>query len=360
MERIAAIVLASVMLTACGGDGTNPFIQDTTVTDPTTPTDPTNPIADGRLPPGTVSPKPNAGIHRSEKRGEVAGEDYGNGFATNVKYDAKNGTFDIDGLGFDGANIYKRGVNVSSLGPAHSAYAVYEAAALYPDSITGTPINQFTHRAIYGADAAGTVEFAIVRTGAYVGYGFGGFVYQRNGSVVLPATGQATYSGDYAAVRDFKNRGGLESADGTIRGDIDFNDFNAANGLRGDAVKAAVTERHIYDINGKDITESVLDALTVEYGIKYAKLPVLTFKIGPGVMDDNGEITGDAFSTLGTPDGDKIYENGKYYAVMSGNHTDADTSDDKIVGVIVTESTEDKRFKNVTVRETGGFIVARQ
>ncbi|MBK8440173.1 MAG: hypothetical protein IPL38_12055 [Rhodobacter sp.] len=60
---------------------------------------------------------------------------------------------------------------MASLGP----YQVYEAAAVVNDPLTLRPIPQFQHRLIAGVSTSGQTEFAIVRTGAYAGYGFGGF-----------------------------------------------------------------------------------------------------------------------------------------------------------------------------------------
>ena len=64
----------------------------------------------------------------------------------------------------------------------------------------------------------------------------------------------------------------------------------------------------------------------------------------------NGEITGEAFSTAAG----ETFESGNYYAVMSGDHR----TGGELVGVIVVEA-DDPRGHNITVRETGGFIVNR-
>ncbi|MFN6978608.1 MAG: hypothetical protein ACK4OP_10825, partial [Gemmobacter sp.] len=215
-RSLLPLAAAAFVLVACDG---NPFGPQ-----PTTPTDPTDPGGGGitsprTLPPGTTSPTRDTRITRFEPRENTTG----NGFVTDVSYDAATDTFTVDNLGFDGDNTYSRGRRVGSLGP----YAVYENADVFNDPLTGAGIGQFTHRAIYGVSRSGQTEFAIVRTGAYTGYGFGGFVYQRNGSVELPTSGQANYRGAYSALRDFEGRGGMELATGTMRVAIDFNDFNA-------------------------------------------------------------------------------------------------------------------------------------
>lgn len=315
---------ALALVAACDGD---PFA-------PTT--DDGGPV----LPPGTSDPTAASPITRTE---EV--DDSGNGFAEGMSYDKDTDTFTVDGLAFDGANVYTRDAAVPDLGP----FAVYEARDVIQDPETGTDIPQFLHKAIYGVDPDGDVSFAIVRTGAYVPYGYGGWIYSRKGGVELPTTGQASYSGDYAALRDFNGRGGLEYATGTMNVAIDFRDFNDGNGVQGQ-----VTDRRILDINGNDITDTVLAALNTKYKASATELPVLNFKVGPGVTTKAGEMTGELNSYIVNGDGglDQL-EDGKYYAVLSGKKAG------KIVGVLVVEG-DDPRFKGVTARETGGFILVRK
>ncbi len=341
----------ALILSACGG--TNPFREEPVVTpvvepDPDTGT----PIAGDRtLPPGTSSPSAATGLFRREPTSD---EDAGNGTLQTITR-LPNDTFAVTGLAFDGGNTYTRTGPVTSLGP----YAVYEAANLYPDQVTNTAINQLTHRALYGVSPTGDVGFAIVRTGAYVGYGFGGFVYQRNGSVTLPTTGQATYAGAYAGLRDFDGVGGLEYSTGTMRIDIDFDAFTGQTGAAQAAVKGSVTNRQIFDINGNPVTRTILDALEAEHGLQYDSLPAIIFEIGPNVMDSNGEIVGNHANSLNTSTGAIEFETGQYYAILSGDVTQGTASN--IVGIIVTTSTADERFTgDVTVRETGGFILGRQ
>lgn len=296
--------------------------------------------SDRVLPPGTASPSPATNIFRREARNT----DNGNGFAEGIRYNAADDTFFVDGLAFDGANTYQRGTPVGQLGP----FAVYEADAIYNDDRTGAPINQFGHRAVYGVSTSGNTEFALVRTGAYTGYGFGGFVYQRTGSVTLPTSGQATFSGDYAGLRDFSNAGGLEYTRGAMTVDIDFNDFND-----GYAVKGRVENRSIFDLNGNDITATVLAALSDKTDRQQTQLPTLLFRVGPGVLDLNGEILGTLDSTVVDGSGRATrFEDGNYYAVISGDQAN------EMVGVIVVTSA-DPRIDGVTARETGGFILYR-
>ena len=254
----------------------------------------------------------------------------------------------MNNLAFDGDNEYARGTSVSSLPGGKSRYAVYEADGLATDPDSSTPISQFSHRAIYGVSRNGQDKFAIVRTGAYVGYGFGGFIYQREGGVTLPSTGQAIYNGKTAGLRDFSGAAGLEYTTGDIEIAIDFDDFDETTGSRGDAVRGSITNRRIYDINGTDITSDVLTRIDTSL----RSYPTAQFVVGPGVMDDNGELLGEITSSYVDSSGEtQSFESGKYYAVVSGNDAK------RIVGVVVMENSVDPIADSV--RETSGFIVYR-
>ncbi|NDR56526.1 hypothetical protein [Aliiruegeria sabulilitoris] len=326
IQKLALLMALLGMLAACGGgDGTNP------VNNPGTDEDDT----ETELPDGTDDATASDPITRYEEQ-----DGSGNGYASDISYDAATDTFTVNNLGFDGANVYTRDDQVASLGP----FAVYEATDTFYDSITGAPINQIAdYKAVYGVSTSGQTNFAIVRTGGYIDYGFGGFVYARNGSVTLPTTGQAAYSGDYAGLRDFSGRGGIEYVTGDMNMSIDFEDFDD-----GDAVKGYVFNRRVYDTAGNDVTNNILDAM----GNGATALPTLVFDVGPGVTQENGEIAG----TLGSNTFDENgvatqYEDGNYYAVLSGSNAE------EVVGVIVVDS-NDPRF-GVDVRETGGFILYR-
>lgn len=309
---------------------------------------------DGTTLPGTENPTAQSAITRYEPE-----DGSGSGYVRSVSYNDGDDTFTVDNLAFDGDNTYNRDTAnlVQDLGP----FKVYEGPETAPDALTGAPIQQFLHRAIYGVSASGATEFSIVRTGSYVDYGFGGFVFKRNGGVVMPTTGQAAYNGQYAALRDFQGRAAIEYALGNMSMDIDFNDFN-----QGDAVRAEVTGRRILDVNGADITDDVLRALETKGDLpknSLIALPTLQIKVGPGMINDKGEINGEAISNVLDAEGvAQEYETGKFYAVLSGDHTQYDTANGlnggEVVGVIVVTA-EDPRYENVTVRETGGFILNR-
>ncbi len=343
------LVLACVLLAACDG---NPFLPDEdpiVVPPPVVPVVPDGGINGVGAPVTTGTPSRERTIVRREKKDVKTGD----GFVADVTFTPATGTtpetFSVDGLPFDGGNVYSRDNQIGSLGP----FAVYEADPVFNDSVTGVPITQFVHRAIYGVSRTGRTEFAIVRTGAFRNFGFGGFVYQRNGSVTLPTgDGQASYTGDYAGLRDFDGSDGLEYTTGTMTVDIDFNDFN-----EGDAVRGRIYDRAILDINGQDITLDVVTALNEKNESNLVQLPTLLFNVGPGALDANGEVGGVIDSATPTStSAAELYEEGNFYAVISGDATAG--GNDEIVGVIVIES-KDPRVDKVTVRETGGFLLYR-
>ncbi|ETX28455.1 hypothetical protein [Roseivivax isoporae] len=369
MTRIATLLLALALVGACGDTGNddkNPLQEE-----PTDPTDPEDPDAepdpdpdtdpdtgepidsDGRLPPGTASPTPTEGIFRKEPLDEEAG----NGFARELSYDGDSDTFFVQGLAFDGDQpdgaAFSRSAlgSLTSAGSPGQAFALYEAPITNPDFFTGEQIGQFQHRALYGV--GDDTEFAIVRTGSYVPYGFGGFVYQRDGDVVLPTEGQAVYRGLYGGLRDFDGAGGLESVSGDAQVTIDFGGFqgNCEGARCADAVSGFIANRRVYDASGQEVTSDILTAINEDQGTALTRLPTLNMRVGPGVLDANGEITGEIDSIV---DG-TAFETGNYYAIMSGDHT----SGGEIVGIVVVEATDPRFEGSVTVRETGGFIVDR-
>lgn len=346
MIRTLGVISILALLAACG-DG-QPFFNeddpgDATADEDTADEDGGGIEGDSGLPPGTASPTSEDTILRYEPRTD----DGNGGFVTSVSYNANDDTFEVDNLAFDGFNVYARDDAVPTLSSSdQTVYAVYESEGAVTDTGSGSDVDQFDYRAIYGVSRNTTTiegevrprtQFAIVRTGSYVDYGFGGFVYQRNGNVTLPATGQAQYTGDYAGVRVFSNAGGLEYVAGSMDISIDFDDFNDGAGVRGE-----IYDRAYFDVNGNPIPTGGEDQIPDTD---------VQFLVGPGALTENGEITGGAQSLTTAEDGSiEVYEEGTYYAIMSGDNAD------EIVGVIVLEA-DDPRAENVTVQETGGFIL---
>lgn len=335
--RLKAALVAGLGLAACGG---NPFIEA-----PVNPTTPTPPV-DGSVTdlPGTTAPSAATAIERYEAK-----DADGNGFAESITFNSLTNTFSVDNLGFDGNNAYSQSnLAATDVGLTLGQYRVYEAAPIVNDPLTGRPIQQFQHRLLAGVSRSGNTEFALVRTGAYIGYGFGGFVLKRNVGVTLPTTGQAAYYGNYSGIRDFEGRGGLEYTSGDMTMAIDFADFND-----GSAVQGQIINRRVFDLNGQDITRTILDAWVADTSVAQRVMPTLVFTVGPGVIDANGELQGELTSSILTPTGAvEGFEAGNYYAIVAGDDAE------EVVGVIVVES-DDPRSDGVTVRETGGFILYR-
>ncbi len=341
MSAFRTSVMACLLVAACdgnpisggGGGGVDPGDPSTSVSSL----------------PGTVNPSANSDITRTEEKVTDAGANYGNGFAEGFKYDPVKDTFTVDNLAFDGANVYKRDNAVPTLGIAQ----VYKANATYADDQTGQQIDQFSYRALYGVSTSGRSSFAIVRTGAYIPFGFGGFVFSREGKVVLPTSGQARYDGEYSGLRDFDGVGGMQMVTGDMTMAIDFNDFNPDESATGNGagIQGSVTNRHVFDLNGNDITNSVLAEINADKtpDVDLTELPTMVFHVGPGVLDNNGEAEGSLQSVVNVSGTNETFESGKYYAVISGSGAD------EVVGVIVVTSS----VNDITVRETGGFILYR-
>lgn len=359
MIRIITAVAIVALMGACSGEQPFDFTgadgdattDDSATNDDTTGTttdeaaEDTNALDVGtELPPGTDEPSADGDIFRYEAR-----DGSGGGLITSVTYNASADTFNVDNIGFDGANVYTRDNQVGTL----NGFALYEGASTSVDTLTGETIQQLTpYRALVGISnniegGERRTSFAIVRSGAYSGYGFGGFVYERNGGVTLPITGQARFQGDYAGIRVFDGRGGMELTRGDMTVDIDFRDFNA-----NDAVKGTVSNREAFELDGTSILLGGFGGLV---------LPDINFVIQEGApsLSDNGEISGTLNNTVFDPDTGNLveYESGTYYGVIAGDMTAAGDGGE-LVGIFIVES-DDPRYEDVTAQETGGFILYR-
>ncbi|MFU8862754.1 MAG: hypothetical protein ACNA7O_02485 [Rhodobacterales bacterium] len=392
MIRFSALVISACILAACSG---NPFdrSEDTAPTPPAEPAPSPEPAPPGDsdpdgiegrgLPPGTSNPTPNSDIVRFELRDNSTGPNRGNGFANGFRYepptsDGGGDLFYVEGLAFDGdqpdGTPYTR-ARYSTTAPTNAGlpialgtgFAAYESPVTVEDTLTGQPIPQLQHLAVFkrgtpGPDGEPLTELAIVRTGSYSNYGFGGFIYQRNGNVVLPTQGQAKYVGDYAGLRDFSGVSGIEYATGRMDVSVDFNGFsgNCSASRCTDAVRGSVEDRRIFDTAGQEITNDVIAAINTERNASITSLPVLRFTIGTGVLDRNGEIVGTLDSNFVDNTNRVVnYEQGNYYAIMAGDHTSLGGGGGEIVGIIVVEG-QNSRVPGSTFRETGGFIVTRE
>lgn len=346
MFRHVFSVSALALIVGC--NGTNPFF-DTAASTPDV-------IGDVELPPEVEQP-PTA-TPGSILRYEEANS-YGGGYAESVVYNGDD-TFSVDNIAFDGLNVYNLSALQMNGGTAGEigGYMLFEAEVTVPDFVTGGPIKQIAnYHAIYGESAVlvngePRSRFAIVRTGGYTDYGFGGFIYERNGTVVLPVagtTGQAGFSGRYAGMRVFNGIGGIEFTEGDLQIAIDFGDFNETN-----AVSGRLSNRVAYDETG---------ALVVLYDKNLQPdglpLPDLNFVVVDSydTLNANGELAGQVNSTYVDPENIlKEYEQGFYYGIIAGDTTSG--LGGELVGILVFES-DDPRYENVKVQETGGFILLR-
>jgi hypothetical protein len=312
----------------------------------------------GSLPPTTSRPTPDTSLFRSEQRESNDSVYSGNGYAHGFAYDSTNDTFTVRGLPFDGEQAADTQTRFARANPGtlNTNFALYEQPGTVPDFVTGNQVPQSTYRVLYGVSASGNTEFAIARTGSYTDFGFGGFVYQRNNGVTLPAGGQATYSGDYAGLIDANGAAGLRYAEGDMTIDIDYGGFQGnctADSACSNAIRGQITNRNVYDMQGNDLTQATIAALNADNSdVTLTSLPTVQFKIGAAVMNTNGEASGTAFSVI---DGSE-YEKGTYYAVLSGDHT---AHSGEVVGIIVLESSSPSVADGATLRETGGFILTR-
>lgn len=346
-------------LAACSGG--NPFEEDTEeVTGEATDGET---IGDGEgtginrdgIPPGTVSPSPNASLFRSEPQVEGEGDQAGNGFATGIAYNSEDDTFTVDNLAFDGDRAYTRRDENGDLNVVTSLnggeFAVYEGPSTAIDPVTGVEINQFVYRAVYGVSRnrvgdtdVPTTQFAIIRTGSYVNFGFGGFIYQRDNEVTLPTSLQAQFTGKSAGLRDFGQQTGLQYTTADVVLNIDFQDFNDGETIRGDGVNGRIFNRKVFSLDGIDVTADVTGALGTEDD-PITAIPDVQFEVGPDVLDDNGDLVTNIQSQL--PGSTTAYETGTFYAIVAGDDPD------EVVGVFVLETS------GGVSRDTSGFIIYR-
>ncbi len=350
-----------------------------------------------------------------DARGDVARTEArsgSEGFAEEFIINDTDDTLEIDNLAFDGLNIYTRGANVpAAQGGAKlsdlGSIAVYHADIVTPDFLTDNPVDQSDpYVAVYAEsdviimdeipddatpeeiqaimDAARPRATAVaVRTGAYTGFGFGGFGYDRAGDTVIATTGQATFSGDYAGLRvnDFFPE--LLVTEGDISIDIDFDDFNDGAGLKGeltnrqayladgtifpttnrdDILTITTAEQSILDaqraaLTGSEIYQNEINNSAYEGTVQLPDLP-LVVRGGGETIKDNGEISGEVRNRYRNPSsGDfEVYEEGFYYAIIAGDTTQDDGGE--VAGILKFES-PDSRFLGVTAQETGVFIAER-
>jgi hypothetical protein len=176
----------------------------------------------------------------------------------------------------------------------------------------------------------------------------------RDGAVSLPpdnTTGQAGFTGKYAGLRIFDGIAKMELTEADIKIDIDFDDFDANN-----TVKGRLYNRAAYNPDGTAVV------LGDDYDAGELPLGDLPFVIAEGVdnFNEDGEIFGSVRNTrLDLNSGTQVeYETGKYYGIMAGDLNDP-ADGGEIVGIIVIDSFDPRDRIEKQVQETGGFIVYR-
>lgn len=264
-------------------------------------------------------------------RYEAQTADGSGGYLADVSYDSATDSFSVIGLAFDGTGVYTRSSVLPTLSTqnSRSVYAVYESPVLYSNPDTGQNIDQQQYVAIYAVsdnltvdqdgNTVPTTRFSIVRSGSFSDLGFGGFVYERNGEVAIPVTGQVEYAGEYAGIRVFDQDTRLSYVNGSMNLAIDFDGFSGDS-----AISGSIFDRTYFNEDGVQL--NTLD-------------DVVTFDVGSGILYDNGEFSGSLESAS---------EAGTYYAVIGGDAAD------EVVGVIVLETLDPDQPLE---QETGGFIL---
>ncbi|SDE45441.1 hypothetical protein [Limimaricola pyoseonensis] len=304
---------------------------------------------DERLLPGTADPDPDRSITRFEAETEDGG-----GFVRRVTL-LSGARLEVDNLAFDGTEPYRSDYR----GPSTlNGYAVFQSAA---EVETGgsEPIDQLDYRAIYG-ESINTVRvdgerlprtrFAVVRTGDFSNFGFGGFLYERNGGVEIPARGQAAFRGDYAGIRVFDTISRHEFTTGDIEVLVDFDDFNASDGVRG-----TLSNRRAFDEDGLEIETNTSGVRRTDLSDRaILDLPTVRFVLTDAASTPNGEIVGQLNNLVVVDGKAEPYEAGEYFGVLSG---DLETGGE-VTGILVFES-EDPRLEDIRVQETGGFTAYR-
>lgn len=203
--------MVSGALGACSGDGTNPFDDPVTVTEPDTgdteavsTVDP-NVVVDSKF---LFDPDNKLTMNA-------------------VEYDAANNQLVINNLPFDGPD------------GRYVSYGSRNGADFYASQQTATT-GQIQHYAVYVKTA--DMEGFAAAGADWADYGFGG-ANVRRGDFALPGgVGEYVYLGTYAGVRTYSDRSGLDLVTGDARILLDILDFDPDGGVQG-AITGTVTNR---------------------------------------------------------------------------------------------------------------------
>ena len=130
----------------------------------------------------------------------------------------------VDNIPFDGVDELAY-VSIANIGIGTSnGVGLFQAVGEVKDSVTGVVIGQIFHRALYGKNETGSADFVIVKSRDYITEGFGGYVVQRNkldlaGNLVefeRPDIGQAVFYGSYDGFRIVTDNPGMYHTSGDV------------------------------------------------------------------------------------------------------------------------------------------------
>ncbi|WP_375175704.1 thymidylate synthase [Pseudooceanicola sp.] len=167
IRKTTAALLAMLALASCGGDGTNPFDDDTTTDDDVTDEETINGIP--------------AGLASN---------------LTNAVYDPDSGTLSLTLEGFDATPIVASFVRNAALDVDG-----YQAYTLQDDPLD----RHFTALTRRSTDPGTTVKAGVVGDGGQFNYFYSGGYYERSGSYSPPSSGGTpaglvSYAGSYVGV----------------------------------------------------------------------------------------------------------------------------------------------------------------
>jgi len=240
----------------------------------------------------------------------------------------------VDNIPFDGVDELAY-VSIANIGIGTSnGVGLFQAVGEVKDSVTGVVIGQIFHRALYGKNETGSADFVIVKSRDYITEGFGGYVVQRNkldlaGNLVefeRPDIGQAVFYGSYDGFRIVTDNPGMYHTSGDVEIIFDFGDSNKDGDL------AFLSQnREMYDQTGQLIRE----------------LPDLSTVIGSGKLTTTGQMDVEIFSL--DAEGEE-YETGTMTGILAGKIPM------EAAGVISLTSSDD----DASYQETGGFFAYRR
>lgn len=190
---------------------------------------------------GGTTATPTPGTVTGLGAAKVLNEDFQ---ATRIEYDAAADEMIIESIPFDDEVFEGRYTRTPSLD--RGAYRAYASTR---------GIDQYV--AYFDESASGAVSAAIVQGGNYLGHGYRGAMYQRNGSVTMPATTQrAFYNGDYIGSRSNETEGGFHTVTGDADMEVDFSD---------NTVRGSISNRQVvYSSNAGSAVPTI--SSTVQFG----------------------------------------------------------------------------------------------